>query len=94
MINEELAEEMERGEERKERNSRDRTAASAPKRAASASHESRDSSVELDPNLRNSLHMKSASSAACGSGQQFVKRSAADAEPEAHTGVPKVMSTD
>ena len=38
--------------------------------------------------------MKSASSAASSSGQQCVKRSVADAEPEAKTGVPMEMSSD
>ena len=38
--------------------------------------------------------MKSASSAASGSGQQRVKRSAADAEPEALTGVPMEICVD
>ena len=43
VINEALAEEIQSGEQRKERNSRVITVASAPKFAASTSHEPRES---------------------------------------------------
>ena len=40
-----------------------------------------------DPNPKRRLLMKSVSSAASGSGQQRVKRSSTDAEPEVQIGV-------
>ena len=83
VINEAVAEEIQRGEERKERNRRVTTAAPVPTLAASTSHESRENPIEPDPNLKKRLLMDTASSAPSGSGQQRAKRAAADAVPEA-----------
>ena len=62
MINEAVAEEIQRGEERKERDRRVTTGAPAPTLAASTSHESRENPIKPDPNLKS------------GSGQQRAKR--------------------
>ena len=56
-----------------------------PKLAPSMPHKLRENPIEP---------VKSAWSAASGSGQQRVKRSAIDAEPEAQIGVPMEMGTD
>ena len=73
VVNGALAEEIQGGEQRKERSSRVTTAAPAPKFAASTSHELRENPIEHDPNPKKRLHMKSASSAA-SSRQQRVER--------------------
>ena len=70
VFNEALAVVIQRGEQRKERSSRVTEAAPAPKLAASTSRELRENSMEPDPNPKKTLVMKSASSAASGSGQQ------------------------
>ena len=75
-----VAEEVRRGEQRKDSSSRGTAAAPAPKMAAS--HESRENLIEPDPNPKKRLLIQSASSAASGGGQQRVKRSATDSEPE------------
>ena len=66
--NEALAEEPQRKYQKKERGSRVTPAALAPQGAASASHEWRETPIEPDPNPMRRLFMKSASSAASGSG--------------------------
>ena len=66
-------------------------AAPAPQVAASISHELRETPIGLDPNPQKRLLMKSASSAASGTGQQWVKKSATDAESEAPIDVPMEM---
>ena len=83
VIKEALPQEIQRGEQRTERSSCVTTAAPAPQFAASTPHELRENRVEPASNPKRRLLMKSASSAASGSGQRRVKRSAADAEPEA-----------
>ena len=94
VINEALAEEIQRGEQRKERSSRVTTTAPAPKLAASTSHEMRQNPIEPDPNPKKRLLMMSASSVASGIGQQRVKRSATDEVTEAQNGIPMEMVTD
>ena len=89
--NEALAEEIQRGEQRKESRIR---GTPAPKLASSTRHEMRENPTEPDRNPKQRLLMKSASSAASGSLQQRVERSATDAEPEAHIGVPMEVGTD
>ena len=86
-----LAEEIQRGEQRKDSSSRGTAAAPVPKLAASTSHESRENSIEPDLNPKKRLLIHLASSAASGGGQHRVKRSATDAEPEAQIGVPMEM---
>ena len=88
VISEALAEEIQGGEQRRERSGRVTTTAPAPNLAASTSHELRENPIEPDPNPNKRLLMKSASSAASGSGQQRVMRSATDTVPEALIGVP------
>ena len=76
MINEALAEEVRRGEQRKKRS--DGTIAAVPETrsaapepmAGSAAPESREDPIEPDPNPMRRMLMKSASSTASGSGQQ------------------------
>ena len=70
VINEALAEEIQRNDQKKERSGRVVTAAPAPKFAASTPHELRENPIEPYPNPKKRLFMKSASSAASGSGQQ------------------------
>ena len=82
MINEALAEEVQRGEQRKERSNRVTTAAPAPT-LASPARDSRENPIESEPNPKSRWLVNSASSAASGGMQQHVKRSATDAEPEA-----------
>ena len=83
MINEALTEEIQRGEQRKERNSIVTTAGPAPKLAASTPHELIER-IRLD-------WTRIPRKAASGSGQQRVKRSA---EPEAEIGVPMEVGAD
>ena len=70
------------------------TAAPAPQTTASTSHELRGTPIETGPNPKKRLLVRSALSAASGSGQQHVKKSATDAEPEAPIEVPVEMGTD
>ena len=86
VINEALAEELQRDDRWKERDSRVTTAASAPQTPASASREMRERrrlSLTLNPKRR--LCMKSGWSAASGRGQQHVQRSSTDVDAEAPT---------
>ena len=84
MINEALAEEVRRGEQRKKRS--DGTTAAVPETgpaapepmAGSAAPELREDPIEPDPNPKR--RMKSASSTASGSGQQREKRPIPDGE--------------
>ena len=76
VINEALAEEVRRGEQRKKRS--DGTTAAVPETgsaapepmAGSAAPELREDPIEPDPNPKRRMLMKSASSTASGSGQQ------------------------
>ena len=77
MINEALAEEVQREEQRKKRS--DKSTAAVPD-SESAAPEPREAPVEPDPNPKRSLLMKSASSTASGSGQQMEKKSIRDDE--------------
>ena len=79
VINEALAEEVRRNDQKQERSSRYTPAASS---SQATSHELRETPIELDPNPKRRLLMKSASSAASGSGQEEVQRSATDVEAE------------
>ena len=86
VINEALAEEVRRGEQRKKRS--DGTTAAVPETgsaapepmAGSAVPEVREDPIEPDPNPKRRLLMKSASSTASGSGQQRKKRPIPDGE--------------
>ena len=86
MINEALAEEVRRGEQRKKRS--DGTTAAVPETgsaapepmAGSTAPELREDPIEPDPNLKRRMLMKSASSTASGSGQQREKRPIPDGE--------------
>ena len=93
-IHEALAEEIQIGEQRKERRTRVTTAAQAPNLAARTSHELRENPICHCPIPKQRLLMESASSAAGCSGQQCVERSATDAVPEALIGVPMELGTD
>ena len=84
VINETLANEFQRNEQRKERGSRVTPPAPATKTAASTSHALTETPIEPDLNPKKRLLVKSASSAASGSGQQHVKRSATDAQHQKH----------
>ena len=66
VVNEALAEEVQRGEQRKKRSDK------AP--VASAASEPRNAPVEPDPNPKRRLLMKSASSTASGSGREVNPR--------------------
>ena len=74
VINEALAEEIQRGEQRKMRS--DKSAGAIPELEPAV----RESPIEPDPNPKRRLLRKSASSAASGSGQQGAKRPATDTE--------------
>ena len=78
MINEALAEEVQKGEQRKKRS--DDTGAAMPelKPAAPAARDLRGNPTEPDPNPKRKLLVMSASSTASGSGQQREKRSVTD----------------
>ena len=86
VINEALAEEVRRGEQRKKRS--DGTTAAVPETssaapepvAGSAAPELREDPIEPDPNPKRRMLMKSASSTASGSGQQRKKRPIPDGE--------------
>ena len=86
VINEALAEEVRRGEQRKKRS--DGTTAAVPETgsaapepmAGSAAPELREDPIEPDPNPKRRVLMKSASSTASGSGQQREKRPIPDGE--------------
>ena len=86
VINEALAEEVRRGEQRKKRS--DGTATAAPETrsaapepmAGSAAPRLRENPIEPDPNPKRRLLMKSASLTASGSGQQREKRPISDGE--------------
>ena len=80
VINEALAKEAQRGEQRKKRSDKATTAARESEPAASATSEPRDAPVEPEANPKRRLLMKSASSPASGSGQQKEKRSIPDYE--------------
>ena len=88
VINEALAEEVRRGEQRKKRS--DGTTAAVPETgstapepmAGSAAPELREDPIEPDPNPKRRLVMKSASSTASGSGQQRQKRAIPDGRIE------------
>ena len=73
MINEALAEEEQRGEQRKKRSDKVTAAVPESEPAAPGAKDLREVLVEPYPNP-NRLLMKSASSTACGSGQQREKR--------------------
>ena len=90
VINEAMAEEIQRSEQRKKRS--DKTAAAIPEPEPSARH-LRERPVGPDPNPKRRLLMKSASSTAGGSGQQSAKRTAADPESGMQTGDPLEMDT-
>ena len=77
VINEALAEEVRRGEQRKRRS--DRTTATVPE-AESAAPEQRENPIEPEANPKRRLFMKSASLTASGSGQQKERRSISDGE--------------
>ena len=77
VINEALAEEVRRGEQRRKRS--DGTTAAVPE-TASAAPEPRENPIEPEANLKRRLLMKSASLTACGSGQQRRKRPIPDGE--------------
>ena len=78
MINEALAEEVRRGEQRRKRS--DRATAALPE-AESAAPAQRENPIEPEVNPKRRLLMKSASLTASGSGQQGQKRSIPDDEP-------------
>ena len=86
VINEALAEEVRRGEQRKKRS--DGTTAAVPETgsaapepmAGSAAPELREDPIEPDPNPMRRMLMKSASSTASGSGQQREKRPIPDGQ--------------
>ena len=86
MINEALAEEVRRGEQRKKRSDGataavPETGSAAPKpMAGSAAPELREDPIEPDPSPKRRLLMKSASLTASGSGQQREKRPTPDGE--------------
>ena len=77
VINEALAEEVERGEQSKKRS--DKATAAVPE-SESAAPEPREAPVEPDPNPKRRLLTMSASSTASGSGQQTEKKSIPDDE--------------
>ena len=77
MINEALAEEVLRGEQRKKRS--DRATVAVPE-TESAAPEPRENPIEPEANPKRRLLMKSASLTASGSGQQMQKRSIPDDE--------------
>ena len=77
VINEAMAEEVRRGNQRKKRSGR--ITAAVPE-AESAAPELRENPIEPDPNPKRRLLMKSASSTASGSGQQRRKRPIPDGE--------------
>ena len=85
---------LQRDDQRNERGSSVTPPASALTPAASTSHEVTETTIELDPNSKKRLLVKSASSAASGSGQQHVKRSTTDAELTAPIEVSMEMGTD
>ena len=91
IINKALAEEIQRGEQRKKRS--DNTTAAVPEPAASAAQDLRQGPIEPDPNPKRRLLMKSASSTASGRGQQNAKRPATDTQPGMQTGDPLDMGT-
>ena len=78
MINEALAEEVRRGEQRKKRS--DRATAVVPETDSAAAPEPRENTIEPEANPKRRLLMKSASLTASGSGQQRQKRSIPDDE--------------
>ena len=80
MINEALAEEVRREEQRKKRS--DRAAAAIPetKSAAPAVSEPREDPTEPDPKPKRRLIMKSSSLTASGSGQQGERKATPDDE--------------
>ena len=78
VINEALAEEVRRGEQRKKMS--DGTTAAPEPVAGSAALELREDPIEPDPNPKRRMLMKSASSTASGSGQRKEKRSIPDDE--------------
>ena len=80
VINEALAEEVRRGEQRKKRSDRAIVAVPETEPAASAAPEPREAPVEPEANPKRRLLMKSASLTASGSGQQRQKRSIPDDE--------------
>ena len=86
VINEALAEEVRRGEQRKKRSNGataavPETGSAAPEpMAGPAAPEFREDPVEPDPNPKRRIFMKSASSTASGSGQQREKRPIPDGE--------------
>ena len=77
VINEALAEEVRRGEQRKKRNDR---ATEAVPETESAAPETRENQIEPEANPKRRLLMKSASLTASGSGEQRQKRSIPDDE--------------
>ena len=91
VINEALAEEVRRAEQRKRRE--DDTAATVPEPepAAPAARDPRESLVEPDPDPKRRLLLKSAPSAASDSGQQGEKRSVTDAASGARAADPLDM---
>ena len=93
VIFEALVEEVQRGEQRKERSDNTTAAIPEPEPAASAAQDLRESPIEPDLNPKRILHMKSASSTASGSGQQRDKRPVIVAEPRMQTGDPLEMVT-
>ena len=81
LINEALAEEVRRREQRKKRSDRATAAVPETEPATSAAAELREDSIEPDPNPKRRLLMKSVPLTASGSGQQKEKRSIPDGEP-------------
>ena len=93
MINEALAEDVQREQRKKKCDDTTAAATPEPEPAASAARDSRESPIEPDLNPKRRLLMKSASSTASSSGQQRVKRSVTDTEAEMQTGDPLEMGT-
>ena len=80
MINELLAEEVPRGEQREKRSDKATAAVPESEPAVSGAPEPREAPVEPDPNPKRGLLTKSASSTARGSGQQTERKSIPDDE--------------
>ena len=69
VVNEALAEEVRRAEQRKRRDADTAVTMRESQSAAHAARDPRENLVELDPDPKRSLHMKSAPSADSNSGQ-------------------------
>ena len=93
VIDEALAEETQRGEQRKKKCDKTTAAILEPEPAALEAHDLRESPIEPNPNPKRRLLMRSASSTASGSGQQSAERPARDTESGVRTGDPLEMGT-